>query len=68
MGFNLPDKKFLDVAGTEKEVFGPEGRAADTTGYESEEGPAHGFGMCFYGCVSIVLSSVYIALFSVSIA
>ena len=37
-GFNLPGNKFLQVQGTEMEVFGPEGRAADTTGYESEEG------------------------------
>ena len=37
-GFNLPDHKLLQVHGTEMEVFGPEGRAADTTGYEREEG------------------------------
>ena len=37
-GFELPDHKFLQVQGTEMEVFGPEGRAADATGYESEEG------------------------------
>ena len=36
--FNLPDEAFLNVDGTEEHVFGPEGKAADDNGYESEEG------------------------------
>ena len=37
--FNFPAETFLDGEGTEKQVFGPGGRAADATGYESEDGP-----------------------------
>ena len=34
----MPDETFLNVDGTEEHVFGPEGKAADDNGYESEEG------------------------------
>ena len=40
--FNIPDKKFLDVEGTEFQVFGQEGKAADVQGYESDDGPSSG--------------------------
>ena len=31
--FNIPDKKFIEVEGTEMQIFGPEGKAADLQGY-----------------------------------
>ena len=40
--FNIPDKKFIEVEGTEMQIFGPEGKAADVQGYESDDGPSSG--------------------------
>ena len=40
--FNMPDKKFREVEGTEMRTFGPEGKAADVQGYESDDGPSIG--------------------------
>ena len=40
--FNIPGKKFREVEGTEMRIFGPEGKAADVQGYESDDGPSSG--------------------------
>ena len=40
--FNIPDKKFREAEGTEMRIFGPEGKAADDQGYESDDGPSSG--------------------------
>ena len=40
--FNIPDKKFREVEGTEMRIFGPDGKAADAQGYESDDGPPSG--------------------------
>ena len=40
--FNIPDKKFREVEGIEMRTFGPEGKAADDQGHESDDGPSIG--------------------------